>query len=189
MFKKKLAAVAMAFCLVATFTACGDSSDSSGSDDTKEEASGETSEESEEAEEESSTGFADNVLTTDKYTITITDYKVIPAGEPGNEYSDKPVIAFWYDVNNISDEDLDPSNAWIWVFTAIQDNDPDKVNELEMGSLPDEQFLDSQMEKIKIGGTVSNAVAYELDDTETPVTLKAEELLGDSYGEQTFELK
>lgn len=207
MRKNKLLAVAVSVILSAIFVSCGSSSTANSSDkaansekessvaevaSTVEEAAAiETTESSEESTDSSnvSIGFANNVLTTEKYTVTITDYKVIPDGEKGNEYSEKPVIAFWYDVNNISDDDLDPSSAWIMVMTAIQDNDPNRVNELEMASLPDAQFLDSQMEKIKVGGTVSNAVAYELDDEETPVTLKAAEVIGDEYGEQTFEIK
>lgn len=102
-------------------------------------------------------------------TIEITDYKIIPVGSPGNEYGDKPVIAFWYNVTNNGAEDLDPSTARIMNFTAYQDNNENSVNELEVGMLPDEQFLDSQLEKIKIGGTVANAVSYELDDEITPV--------------------
>lgn len=44
------------------------------------------------------------------------------------------------------------------------------------------------MKKIKKGGTIENAVAYELNDTTTPVTLKATHLLK-TIGTQTFELK
>lgn len=131
--------------------------------------------------------FADNVLTMDDYTITITDYKVIQPGETGNEYGDVPVIAFWYDTTNISNEDgLNPMTAWILAFEAVQDNDPNAVNTLEVGMLPDQQFLDSQMEEIKVGGTVSNAIAYELDDTTTPVTLTAQDIMGTEYGSQEF---
>lgn len=56
--------------------------------------------------------------------------------------------------------------------------------------LPDEQFLDTQSEIIKQGGTVANAVAYELDDDTTPVTLKATKgIMGEDLGEQDFEIK
>lgn len=133
--------------------------------------------------------FADGVLTTGGYTITITDYKVIQPGETGNEYGEKPVIAFWYDTTNTgSASEINASTAWIMVFEAVQDNDPNAVNTLNMGLLPDQQFLDSQVESIKDGGTVSNAVAYELDDTTTPVTLVASDMLGNEYGRQNFSL-
>ena len=39
-------------------------------------------------------------------------------------------------------------------------------------------------------GTVKNAVAYELDDLETPVTLVANQgLAGEELGRQDFEVK
>lgn len=131
--------------------------------------------------------FSDGVLTTEGYTITITDYKVIQPGETGNEYGDVPVIAFWYDTTNTgSESDINASSAWIMAFDAIQDNDPNVVNTLNMGLLPDSQFLDSQTQTIKEGGTVSNAIAYELDDTTTPVTLVASDIMDGEYGRQDF---
>jgi len=76
------------------------------------------------------------------------------------------------------------------VFEAVQDNDPNKVNTLEVTGLPDDQFLDSQLETIKKDGTVKNAVAYELDDLETPVTLIATQGMGgEKLGEQNFNIK
>lgn len=134
--------------------------------------------------------FKDNKLSIHDYDIEITQTKVIPVGETGNEYGDKPVLAFWYKVTNKVDKGIDPNIAWMGCFEAIQDNDKNKVNKLEVGSLPDERFLESQMEEIKKGGTVENAVAYELDDLTTPVTLKASRgMMGDKLGEQTFNLK
>ncbi|WP_426185444.1 DUF5067 domain-containing protein [Microbacterium sp. TWP3-1-2b2] len=133
--------------------------------------------------------FEDSVLTTPEVTIKITDVKTIAAGEVGNEYSDVPVIAFWYEVTNVAGEDVTPSE-WLFSFTAYQDNDPNVENELNVGSLPDDSFLDTQMEKIKQGGTVANAVAYELTDTTTPVKLVASDDLGmTEIGTMTFELK
>ena len=46
--------------------------------------------------------------------------------------------------------------------------------------------LDSQTQTIKEGGTVSNAIAYELDDTTTPVTLVASNIVEGEYGRQDF---
>lgn len=106
-------------------------------------------------------------------SMEITDVKIIQPGEPGNEYSEKPVIAFWYNTTNKTDKDLNASIAWIAVFNAIQDNDPNIVNELQVGSLPDAQFLHTQSSTIKNGGTVANAICYELTDSITPVTLIA----------------
>ena len=132
--------------------------------------------------------FENSVLKTPEVTIAITDVKTIPVGEPGNEYGDVPVIAFWYEVTNLTAAEVTPSD-WFYYFTAFQDNDPNAVNELNVGSLPDDQFLDSQLETIKEGGTVANAVAYELSDTTTPVDLVASDTLGEAeIGKMTFTL-
>lgn len=133
--------------------------------------------------------FEDSVLTTPEVTIKITDVKTIAVGEEGNEYGEKPVIAFWYDTTNVSGDSVDPL-VWISYFSAFQDNNPNAENELQPGMLPDQQFGESQMEKIKEGGTVANAVSYELDDITTPVKLVASGNLGMSeIGSMTFELK
>ena len=146
-----------------------------------------SSSESPQASSESVSKFNNNVLTTDDYKLEITNYKVIAPGEKGNDYGKKPVIAFWYKVTNISGKELEPDDAWISIFKAIQDNDPNSVNELNIGSLPDDKFLDTQTHKIKKGGTVENAVAYELSDTKTPVLLKATDE-GKDIGERSFKL-
>jgi ABC-type glycerol-3-phosphate transport system substrate-binding protein len=114
--------------------------------------------------------FKDNEVKIDDLKIKITETKVIPVGQKGNEYGEKPVFAIWYETTNLSDKEIDPTSAWMAVFTAIQDNDPNAVNEIEVGGLPDDRFLNTQLENIKKDGTVENAVAYELDDLETPVT-------------------
>ena len=135
--------------------------------------------------------FKDNVLLCKDFKIVITDWKVIPAGESGNEYGDSPVIAFWYDTTNLSgSENISPMMSWIEVFTAIQDNDPNLINTLDSASHPDDSLLDNQLVAIKKDGTVSNAMAYVLTDETTPVILKATNgLFGEDLGEQTFEIK
>jgi Domain of unknown function (DUF5067) len=134
--------------------------------------------------------FKDNEAKIDDLKIKITETKVIPVGEPGNEYGEKPVFAIWYETTNFTDKEIDSTTAWMAVFTAIQDNDPNAVNELEVGSLPDEAHLDSQLENIKKDGTVENSVAYMLDDSETPVTLVANQgLMGDEIGRKDYEIK
>lgn len=185
--------IAVAITAAMLLTACG-STQSESIATTSEPASSAVETESAPAEEPASTdesqgktSFANNVCTSDDYTITITEYKIIQPGETGNEYGESPVIAFWYDTTNTGDsEDLTPTTAWMLTFEAVQDNDPNVVNTLNVGMLPDDQFMDSQIQNIKLGGTVSNAVAYELDDTTTPVTLTAKDILGNVYGSQEF---
>lgn len=139
------------------------------------------------------TTFDGKMLKGNSYSVKITDTKVIQPGEAGNEYGDKPVIAFWYDTNVSpdykDDHAINPNTSWIMNFKAVQDNDPNKVNELQVASLPDPQYLESQIAEIKPGGTVSNATAYELTDTETPVTLIAKSIIGTEYGKADFPVK
>ena len=93
-------------------------------------------------------------------------------------------------MKRLGDSKLDPSTSWLFNFEAYQDNNPNADNNLGVGSLPDDKFLDTQMENIKKGGTVANAVSYELDDLKTPVVLVAGGLLGsDEIGRMTFPVK
>lgn len=133
--------------------------------------------------------FESGVLTTPDLKIEITDHKVIQVGEKGNEYGKKPVIAFWYKVTNNGDKEVSPMN-FIFSITAYQDNNPNAENKLDVGSLPDDRFLSSQTEKVKKGGTVENAIAYELDDLTTDVDLVATKGLGSGeIGKVTYKLQ
>ena len=136
--------------------------------------------------------FDGEMLRGNTYSIKITDYKVIPAGQKGNEYSDNSVIAFWYDTivspDYNDDKKIDPTSAWIFNFSVVQDNDKNKVNKVNVASLPDDKFRDSQLAEIKPGGTVSNAVSYELTDDTTPVNLIAESF-GTEFGSKEFSIK
>lgn len=167
-----------------TVSAAEDSSTSSADESTESSASTESVSSDEEY-------FADGVAQTEDFRIEITDYRVIMPGEEGNEYGDDPVIAFWYNTTNLSGEETSAMTAWIMTFTAVQDNDPNMVNELSVASLPDDRFLQSQMQTIKEGGTVENAMAYTLTDTTTPVVLTAKSniFLDDELGSQTFNLE
>lgn len=193
MKKKLIMCAILAAIAAATLTACGgDTSTPDASSDASASTSQSASDTAKDTGESTSGySFKDNVLTSQDVKIEITDYKVIPVGETGNEYGEKPVIAFWYKTTNLSgNEDVSPLAAWTAMFACVQDNDANAVNELEAASLPDERFLDSQMETIKKDGTVESAVAYNLDDTETPVTLKATQGIGGAdLGEQTYNIK
>lgn len=144
----------------------------------------------EKADEEDGVYFDGKVAQIEMVKVEIKDTKVIPVGEEGNEYGEKPVFAIWYDATNFTDEEIDPISAWLAIFDAIQDNDPNMINKLEVGSLPDEKHLDTQMNIIKKDGTVENSIAYELDDLETPVTLVATQGIGgDEIGRHDYEIK
>lgn len=146
--------------------------------------------ESEADKKDGEVGFDGTVAEIDDVKVVITDYKIIQPGEIGNEYGEVPVIAFWYDATNKSDKDINAMIAWLVIFSAIQDNDPNMVNELNVGSLPDDAHLDSQSKTIKKDGTVSNSVAYELSDSETPVTLIAtKEFSGEEIGRYDYRVQ
>ncbi|WP_368252050.1 DUF5067 domain-containing protein [Enterococcus sp. 2201sp1_2201st1_B8_2201SCRN_220225] len=136
--------------------------------------------------------FDGTILKGNAYSVRITDHKVIQPGETGNEYGEAPVIAFWYDTLVSPDYDnsmpVNPTTAWISNFKAIQDNDPNMVNELNVASLPDQAHLDTQSAEIKPGGTLANSVAYELTDDSTPVTLVAGDFSSE-FGRADFAIK
>ena len=132
--------------------------------------------------------FKDGVLDVPAAKFEITDHRVIKPGEPGNEIGEKPLLVFNYDVTNKTDETLTTTDFVVY-FTAFQDNDPNKVNELEVGAYFDPEDSDTQLEEIKKGGTVAGTTAYELDDLTTPVDLVATKSFSqDEIGRQTFEL-
>lgn len=135
-----------------------------------------------------SQSFKDGVLDVPAAKFEITDHRVVEPGEPGNEIGEKPLLVFNYDVTNKTDETLTTTDFVVY-FTAIQDNAPDKVNELDLGSYIDPETSDTQLEQIKKGGTVAGTIAYELDDLTTPVDLVASKSFSqDEIGRQTFEL-
>lgn len=135
-----------------------------------------------------SQSFKDGVLDVPAAKFEITDHRVVQPGEPGNEIGEKPLLVFDYDVTNKTDETLTTTDFVVY-FTAIQDNDPNKVNELDLGSYFDPETSDTQLEQIKKGGTVAGTIAYELDDLTTPVDLVASKSFSqDEIDRQTFEL-
>lgn len=137
--------------------------------------------------------FDGKMLRGNSYSVRITEHKVIQPGEAGNEDGDKPLIAFYFDtlVNSNYDNSapLTPSIAWTLNFHAVQDNDPNKVNELQFGVLNDATAETNSYAEIKPGGTVSSAVAYQLTDTTTPVKLIAGDLTGTQFGTAEFAVK
>lgn len=180
---KRIIILLFTIILCFSFLSCG------GENTTEENTAGQ-----DEVEQESSEGilFKDNVFENDKVKIEITKYEVIQPGDTtyneNNYMEDRPVIAFWYNATNKTDESIDPISAWLEAgFIAIQDNDPNRINELEVSASPDESFLDTQTETIKNGGTVENCWGYLLDDDTTPVALVSYDRVNDKeYGRQEF---
>ena len=133
--------------------------------------------------------FKDNEVKRGDLKITITETKVIPVGEKGNERGETPVFAIWYSVTNQSDKEISPGLAWQSTFTAIQ-GDPNADNKLGVGFLPDDRFKETEFENIKKDETVENAIAYDLKDLETPVILVARQgYEGKELGKKEFAIK
>jgi hypothetical protein len=181
--------------------ACGNSGDNADATDKSSKSSSSSVVKVESSESETTGDFVSSadkatfdgtILKGNTYTIKITDHKVIQPGEKGNEYGQKPVIAFWYDTLVAADYDnslpIDPTSAWITNFEAVQDSDPNAVTPLNIATLPDDQYLNTQTSTIKPGGTVSNAVAYELTDDSAPVTLTAKSFTKE-FGKVDFQVK
>jgi len=185
---KKLLICLLALMLAVALVGCDEVADDSAYEPVVQDAPEDAATEDDSADSDGTT-FEDGVLTTDRMIIEITDYRVIQPGDDGNAFGDGPVIAFWYSVTNLTDDSMDPTTAWIMTMTAIQDNDPNMTRELSVGLHPDSDLVGNQMADIKEGGTIENAVAYELDDETTPIELVASENLGiTSIGSMTFSL-
>ena len=103
------------------------------------------------------------------------------------------VKCIYIDTTNKSGKDIiNPMSAWFAAFPegAIQDNDKNKVNKLQVAMHPDKTLVRYQSATIKKDGTVSGAVAYELTDLTTPVKLTAYKGVGGAeLGSQEFTVK
>ena len=137
-------------------------------------------------EEAAENCFKDGTLLLDDIKITITDYKVVPANT-GDNYREDPIIVFFYDITNLEPEDSDTTvyvgDFWEY-FDAVQDNDSDTINELDLATYSEDGY--DEMLKVKKGGTAHGMQGYVLTDTTTPVTLVSKDLF--SFGEQVYNL-
>ncbi|EAK8408357.1 DUF5067 domain-containing protein [Listeria monocytogenes] len=132
------------------------------------------------------------VIENDQTKIKITSHKIIPIGEKGNESGEKPIIAFWFEVTNKSDEITSAFKSWAGQIVVYQDTRSDLINTLNTTILNDAQFLDSSsrvLEDIKKGDTVKCAIAYGLDDDEIPVDLVDRDIVsGEFYGKIRYQI-
>lgn len=137
---------------------------------------------------DSTRSFKDNTLELPTATVKITGHHVIDPGSPGNRIGDKPIIVFDYEMTNKTDKELRTAD-FSSLFTAIQDNDENSINELKTG-FSEYIDTDNMLDKIKKGGTVKSSAAFELDDLTTPVELVAREKYGEEeVGSQTYKLE
>ena len=192
---KKLYALLVALILALCLAGCGDNNDNNNSSSEPPAAEPENNvqespdkdqftNEDDQQKPADEASFKDNVVTTDDLKIEITEHKVIQPGDEGNQYGSDPIIAFWYEVTNLSDDEIDPTTSWLFAFSAYQGDE-----ELSVSPLPDNAFVDTQLNSIGNGESIKNAVGYTLTDETTPVTLKATKgLMGADIGEQEYSI-
>ena len=148
--------------------------------------------ESEEVDETEDEGtFENDKAEVEELAVEIIDVEVIKEGEGDNQFNDGDIVAFTYEATNKSDEEITLMDAWYNMFTVIQDNDDNVVNELDGGVLSDEDIeVDNQLDAIKEGGTAESTIAFVLDDDTTPVTLIAQFWLDDEeIGREEYDIK
>ncbi|WP_369094658.1 DUF5067 domain-containing protein [Macrococcoides caseolyticum] len=135
--------------------------------------------------EDVKTGLKDNTAVLDDINVKVLETEFIPKGT--YEGQDKDQLGIIYEVKNKSDKEIDAISGWLAVFEATQDI-KDTVHKLNVGGLPNLEkytpFLDTQLDTIKKDGTLKNGIAYDLEDTTTPVILKATKgVNGEKLGE------
>lgn len=167
--RKKLLALALVFALVFALCACGAAAPETKT--TPEPTAEPTPEPT--VEPKPNAMFDGMVYEDDEARIEIIGCEILEVGSEYNKYGDVPLVCFKFNVTNLSDCDVSASGKWIDTFRAYQDNDPNFLNELNVGSQENSAYHDTAFASIKKGGTVESVMTYELDDEETPVTLVA----------------
>ncbi|ANK59456.1 hypothetical protein AYR54_03875 [Loigolactobacillus backii] len=99
-------------------------------------------------------------------------------------------IIFEYTITNRTKKDIDAISGWQAVFNAYQKN-KNTEGELEVGSTPNgyDTELKNQSQKINKGGSVKGVATYNLDNTSTPVVLKATQGVdGKKLGQKAYKV-
>jgi len=124
--------------------------------------------------------FNKNNIVVPDFEITITDYRIVPAGSDDTfARSDKAVIVFEFDIYNKNAGDcIDAGKSWKSLIKVFQDD----VELVDLDSF-------ETMICMSKGGTKWGAVPYELNNLESPVIIKASlPDKSDPFGEQEFVL-
>lgn len=133
----------------------------------------------EETEEiESNARFNGEIATLEDLDVKIIDHKLVSVVDTENEDDETLIIVFRYEATNKSDQDINPDAAWTSIFEAVQGHNSSEQTSLQVTSLPDDTFLESQSKTIEQDETIESAIAYELIDDFTPVVLIATEGIG-----------
>ncbi|MDK6805116.1 DUF5067 domain-containing protein [Aerococcus sp. UMB7834] len=133
--------------------------------------------------------FDGRYLDTVDIDIEIEEVRVLPAGAKGNEEGERPVLAFWYDATNQSEEELSAFDAWIRCFVPTQHQDQlddNYENDLAIAKVPDSRYKKTQNKKLKQNESAKSAIAFEIADMKAPVTLFAKTAQGKLLGSQDY---
>lgn len=167
--KKKIVAIMFASMLAVSFTACGDSGESSGGNDTTQEADAESddgSDAADEAELEASEPEDDGIINFDGDGYNVTYVK----HETGTDYEGNPCLFYYYTFTNNGEENASPmSSSYIQCFqngvqceTAITMESNDSIN--------------NYMLEVQPGGSLEVCEVFSISDT-SDVTIEASDLI------------
>ncbi|OFN05353.1 hypothetical protein HMPREF2626_03535 [Aerococcus sp. HMSC062A02] len=133
--------------------------------------------------------FDGRYLDTVDIDIEIEEVRVLPAGAEGNEEGEGPVLAFWYDATNKSEEELSAFDAWIRCFVPTQHQDQlddNFENDLAIAKVPDSRYKKTQNKKLKRNESAKSAIAFKVADMKAPVALFAKTAQGKLLGSQDY---
>lgn len=122
-----------------------------------------------------------NTIETDDFAIEILDVWL-----ETNEFTNEEIIVFEYDITNKRDDPTGNDTDWLLTMSAVQDNSDDVVNTLNYSSPKD--YGVEKFAQVKPGGTTTYGQGYVLTDMKTPVTLTAQEFLGETIWEKEFDI-
>lgn len=190
---KKFLALLLVSSLAFSATACGNSTNKENKTEEVNvvEEENKTEEVNVAEEQPTKVGFKNDILKIDMATIKLTGFEVAP---PNAEFGEeKSTLIITYEFTNDSDELLQPIDAWIACFEAVQETDI-SVDRLDVAMSPqDEKYSEMNemsMTDIKPGATVKAVISYEINDTTKPVTLKATQgIAGKELGEKIYNLQ
>ncbi|WP_159160597.1 DUF5067 domain-containing protein [Enterococcus casseliflavus] len=185
---KKVFIFGLALLSSVTLAACGNSNNESSASSKN---TTETTISVPDSKEQADVYFDGETLKINMATVKIISSEVLTPDE--SVYRDNNQLAFVYEVTNDDEEPLDGSMAWIACINAYQETE-NTVGKLDVCATPqDEKFAEyreGEFDELKPGGTKKYVIAYDLNDTTTPVVLKATQgVSGEDLGEKTFNLK
>jgi len=136
---------------------------------------------------QSAPSFKNDTLSLEDIRIKVTDTKIAQPGQSGNEYGTRPALVFYFEVTNISGDNVFVDNSFMENFQVTQDNDPDAHSYLDWAL---GQKSDRGNDMVKKGGTVASMVGVTLSDLTTPVVLAATNgTAGDVLGTKIIKLQ